>query len=69
MQFPIALYNAAGGLVSCRANITGTCGSATGNQFPTQIIDDRVSNELGTTTQQHVCSLFCSFVSIMLIND
>jgi hypothetical protein len=63
MQFPIALYNAAGGLVSCRANITGTCGAATGNQFPTQIIDDRVSNALGTSTQQHMCPLFCSYTS------
>jgi hypothetical protein len=62
-QFPIALYNAAGGLVSCRANLTGSCGAATGNQFPTQIFDDRVSNVLGTAAQPHASFSFCNYVS------
>jgi hypothetical protein len=55
-QFPFSLYDAAGGLVSCRANITGSCGAATGNQFPTQIFDDRV-RALMVFCLLHACRL------------
>jgi hypothetical protein len=51
-QFPFAFYDAAGALNSCRANITGSCGAATGNAFPTPIFDDKV----GTTYNAGNCN-------------